>query len=118
MYEYEAEVMRVVDGDTIDVIFDMGMEIMFGNVRKPKRLRLYGINTPETFGVKKDSEEYAAGKKATEWLKERIEGKTVVIRTVQDKTGKYGRYLATVMLGGVNLNLEMVKLGLAVEYMK
>ena len=113
MYEYEADVVRVVDGDTVDVIFDLGFGIMFGNPGAPVRLRLYNINAPEIHGVKKGSEEYNEGMAAKEWLQDRIEGKRIVIRTIKDKTGKYGRYLAILIQGGENLNGEMVKLGYA-----
>ena len=54
MYTYHAEVLRVVDGDTVDVLIDVG----FSTFRK-ERVRLYGINTPET--RTKDLEEKARG---------------------------------------------------------
>ena len=58
-YLYKATVTRVVDGDTVDLEIDLGMSVF-----AKQRIRLAGINTPETYGVKKDSEEYAAGIKA------------------------------------------------------
>ena len=51
-YQYKAEVVRVVDGDTVDVLIDLGL-----NVFTKERIRLFGINTPETYGVKKGSAE-------------------------------------------------------------
>ena len=53
MYQYKAKVERIVDGDTIDVVIDLGFKITTN-----QRIRLAGINTPETYNVKKDSEEY------------------------------------------------------------
>ena len=53
MYKYKATVGRVVDGDTVDVVIDLGFKITTN-----QRIRLEGINTPETYSVKKDSEEY------------------------------------------------------------
>jgi len=92
MYEYKARVVRVVDGDTMDVSIDLG----FG-VYKRERIRLAGINTPETFGVKKTSDEYAAGMAAKEFVQSVCPvDSIIVIRTDKDKQGKYGRYIAYV----------------------
>jgi len=91
LFWYKATCTRVVDGDTADFDIDCGL-----HVHVHERIRIHGINAPETYGVRKDSEEYALGKKATEFAKNLIEGKEVWINTVKDKTGKYGRYLATV----------------------
>ena len=56
MYEYSAALMGVVDGDTVDVTVDLGFRI-----HREIRLRLAGIDTHETYGVSKDSEEYRRG---------------------------------------------------------
>lgn len=115
MYEYSAKVMRVVDGDTIDVDIDHG----FG-ITSRKRLRLFGVDAPETYGVKKESEEYEKGLAAKVWLDEMIGGKQVVVHTSKDRTGKFGRYLAKVYLpsgeGSIGLDViaEMVEAGHAV----
>jgi len=108
-FHYGAEVLHVVDGDTIDLKVDLGFRIY-----RELRVRLYGLDAPETFGVKKDSAEYAAGKKAADYLRSRIEGKWVVVRTHKDATEKFGRYLATVYLDGVNINQELLDQGYAV----
>jgi len=88
MYEYRAELLRVVDGDTIDVNVDLGF-----NITREIRLRLLGVDTHETYGVSHDSEEYQRGmeetKFVTEWLPDEF-----IIRT--EKKGKYGRYLAEI----------------------
>lgn len=110
MYEYKALVTRVVDGDTIDAEIDLG----FGMYSR-QRLRLYGINTPET--RTRDLEEKEAGLEAKKVVTDTILGKRVTIRT--EKAGKFGRYLVEVILeNGTNLNNYLVENGYAVEYMK
>lgn len=91
LYWYQAFVERVVDGDTLELMLDVGL-----SVHVKERVRLFGVDTPEVYGVKKDSEEYAAGMKASARTKELVEGKSVWVSTVKDKKGKYGRYLAHV----------------------
>lgn len=109
-YQYKAECLRVVDGDTIDLRVDLGMKI-----EHRVRVRLQGINTPETYGVKKDSEEYKLGLAAKERLIELIMGKSLTVVTEKDKTGKYGRYIATIYVDEVDVNDTLVKEGHAKE---
>jgi len=108
-WKYKAIVAHVVDGDTLDLNVDLG----FG-VSKFDRFRLFGINAPETYGVKHESAEYADGMKAKKWLIDKIEGANVTVETFKDKQGKYGRYLCVVYLGEENINEMLVKEGLAV----
>lgn len=97
MYEYQAKLVEVVDGDTQDVVVDLGFHL-----QRQIRLRLLGVDTHETFGVDHDSEEYRRGKRESEfvaaWLEaaaEAYDGEwPLLIRTA--KKGKYGRYLATI----------------------
>lgn len=90
MWEYRAEVDRVVDGDTVDFTVDLGF-----NVQTKIRTRLLGVDTHETYGVSHDSEEYELGKRETEWVQEWFdEADSVTIKT--QSTGKYGRWLATI----------------------
>ena len=111
MYEYSCKVEKVVDGDTIDVILDLGFDILYKS-----RVRLYGIDTPESRTRNKD--EKARGKMAGAFLEEAIEdGEKVVIQTkLKDSRGKFGRVLGDVVVDGVNLNKLMVKCHLAVAY--
>ena len=117
MYEYDAEVIRVIDGDTIEVLFDLGLGVF-----KKAKIRFARIDTPETYGVKKESAEYIAGKKATafviEWL-ERHDNKIRVV-TVKDKKGGFGRYLGEIYTREdsepVNLNDLLLSEGLAELY--
>jgi|TARA_R110000787_G_scaffold16914_3_gene53669 micrococcal nuclease len=111
MYEYSCEVKRVVDGDTVDVVLDLGFDILH-----KCRVRLYGIDTPESRTRNKD--EKARGKMAGAFLKEAIEdGKKVVIQTkLKDSKGKYGRVLGDVVVDNKNINQMMIKCHLAVAY--
>lgn len=96
LYFYKATCLRVVDGDTIDLDIDVGF-----HTHVHERVRLAGIDTPETYGVKKTSAEYAEGMKAKARVEELLlPGKKFefFIETVKDKTGKYGRYLAEVWI--------------------
>jgi len=111
-YVYDASVIRVVDGDTLDLLIDLGFRV-FTKVR----VRLFGVDTPETFGVKKESEEYQAGKEATHfvetWFTER---ENVLVKSHDGKPlgqGKYGRWLAVVLPrdGGMSLNEALLKNG-------
>ena len=112
MYKYKTIVDRVVDGDTIDVIIDLGFKIT-----THQRIRLQGINTPETYNVKRDSEEYKKGLAAKEFVIQRIEANEheAYIETDKD-VGKYGRYIAKIWLpdSDVSLNDELVQKGFAV----
>ena len=111
MYEYNCTVERVVDGDTIDVVLHLGFDIMYKS-----RVRLYGIDTPES--RTRDLDEKARGKMAGAFLKDAIEeGTKVVIQTeVKDSRGKYGRVLGNVVVDGVNINKKMIESYLAVAY--
>ena len=111
MYEYSCEVKKVVDGDTVDVVLDLGFDILYKS-----RVRLYGIDTPESRTRNKD--EKARGKMASAFLKEAIEdGEKVVIQTkLKDSRGKFGRVLGDVVVDDININQLMVKCHLAVAY--
>lgn len=108
-YCYKAHVVRVVDGDTIDVAIDLGF-----NVSIKERLRLARINAPEIYGVKKESLEYKQGMKSTQRVKELVENKDVIIET--SKKGKYGRYIAEVWVEGESVSDILLSEGLATEY--
>ena len=109
MYEYQCEVKRIVDGDTVDVIIDLGFSIHFST-----RVRLYGIDTPES--RTRDKDEKVRGFLSKDYLKERLDQGGVIIRTYRDKKGKFGRVLGEMVVGGRNINLLMVEENLAVKY--
>ncbi len=114
LYHYKAEVISVYDGDTVTLMIDQGMK-HFARVK----VRLVGINTPEIRTT--DLEEKERGYKAKNFLKDLIEGKTVVVHTV--KKGKFGRWLGVLWLYeedmtelGQSLNDLMIQEGHAVAY--
>jgi micrococcal nuclease len=113
MYEYSAEVLRVVDGDTVDVLFDCG----FSTFRK-ERVRLHGIDAPES--RTRDKEEKVKGLAAKARLQELIKNtsKKVIIKTELDKKGKYGRILGVIWDKDKkkNFNELLISEGHAVKY--
>jgi len=115
MYEYFVrEVKNVVDGDTIDVIIDLGFDILFSS-----RVRLAGIDTPESRTT--DKAEKALGLEAKEYLKKQLkDAKSVVIRTEKmDSSEKYGRILGWVYVNGESesINNKMINDGYAWGYL-
>jgi len=110
MYTYTAKVEKIVDGDTIDVNVDLG----FATFRK-ERLRFARINAWETRGAEKEQ-----GKLAKARVIELIPvGTTITIKTFRDKKGKYGRYIAEIIIeDGKNLNDILLNEGHARLYNK
>jgi micrococcal nuclease len=110
MYEYEIkEVTKVVDGDTVDVVFDVG----FSMFRK-ERIRLNGIDTPES--VTSDVHEKKLGLESKQFLQMWLSRQTK-LRAKTTKDDKYGRILAEVYGDdGVCVNEEMVRKGYAWAY--
>jgi micrococcal nuclease len=114
MYEYKAKLVRVVDGDTVDALIDCGFSIF-----KKERIRLYGIDAPES--RTRDKAEKKRGLAAKARLKELIkEGKNkFTVKTSIDKKGKYGRLLGELFEREDSLesyNQTLVKEGHATEY--
>ena len=109
MYEYKCEVKRIVDGDTVDVIIDLGFSILYST-----RVRLYGIDTPES--RTRDKDEKVRGFLSKYYLTDWLEKGDVIIRTHRDKKGKFGRVLGEMVVGGKNINLLMVDENHAVKY--
>lgn len=113
MYEYSAEVLRVVDGDTVDMLIDCG----FSTFRK-ERVRLHGINAPES--RTRDKEEKKRGLAAKARLQELIKNTSqkIIIKTELDKKGKYGRVLGVLWdeKKKKNFNKMLITEGHAVEY--
>ena len=91
MYEYRCKIVKVVDGDTVDVDIDLG----FGVWLKKQRVRLYGIDTPES--RTRDKVEKRYGLMAKEYLKEKL-GDGAILKTRLDGKGKYGRILGEFLL--------------------
>ena len=109
MYEYNCNVKRVVDGDTVDVIIDLGFDISYSS-----RVRLFGIDTPES--RTRDKDEKARGLISKDFLKSYLDKGGVVIRTRKDKKGKFGRILGEMVVEDININELMIKEHHAVKY--
>ena len=121
MYEYNAVLNRVVDGDTIDVTIDLGF-----NVWKKIRVRMEGINTPES--RTRDLEEKKRGLAAKDRLVEILKFNDNKCVLKVSGVGKYGRALATVLVNSlsplngedgitlVDVNKQLIEEGHAVEY--
>ena len=100
-----------MDGDTVDVDIDLGFDMIFSK----QRIRLYGIDTPES--RTRDKEEKFYGKLAGQFLKDQCKkGSCITLRTHLDKKGKYGRILGEIIVDGVNINQLMIEEHMAVEY--
>ena len=114
MYTYKIEVLRVVDGDTIDAKIDLGFDISV-----KKRVRFLGINTPES--RTRDLEEKKRGLAAKERVKELLESAEEVQLTSHG-VGKFGRCLGEIDFACPdsftmkNLNKQLIEEGHAVEY--
>lgn len=116
MYEYRIKnVIKVIDGDTIDVDIDLGMN----TVRANERIRLAGIDTPESRTT--DKAEKALGLESKEYLKSKLkDAKFMVIKTeLPDSTEKFGRMLGWIYIDGdtVSINDHMINDGYAWAYM-
>ena len=115
MYEYRVKkVLKVVDGDTIDVDIDLGFNISYY-----QRVRLAGIDTPESRTT--DKKEKELGLEVKDKLKKAIDAATsVVIKTEKpDSSEKYGRILGWVFLDDnkVSINQTLIDEGYAWGYM-
>ena len=113
MHQYKAKLVRVVDGDTLDLSVDLGFNITIN-----ERFRLYGIDTPET--RTRDLEEKEQGLKAKQFVIDNLKDREIYIDTFKGK-GKYGRWLAKIFYkveenGLINLNDLLVSKGLAKTY--
>ena len=111
MFEYKCKLLRVIDGDTVDVDIDLG----FGVWLRKQRIRLYGIDTPES--RTRDKEEKFYGKLSAKFLKEQCKNSSeIFLKTYLDKKGKFGRILGELIVEGVNINKMMIEKYMAVEY--
>lgn len=104
LYVYRAEYIRNYDGDTVTFMVDVGLT----SYRK-LTVRLYDVDTHELRS--KDVTDKALAYEAKEFAKNFLKGKEIFIKTIRDKTGKYGRYLAHVYVDGVSLSKELRRNG-------
>jgi len=114
MYEYRANVVKVVDGDTVDVDIDLG----FGICMKDERVRIMGIDTPES--RTRDKVEDLFGEAAKARVGQLLSGdvvlKTQIARNGEDMKGKFGRILGDFKIGDKMLTDILIEEGHAVAY--
>ena len=110
MYRYKVDVTRVVDGDTVDVDIDLG----FGMVYKKQRVRMKGIDTPES--RTRDLVEKKFGLASKKFLKEELKDKEIEL--VSHDKGKFGRILGELFVGDstYSINKLMIDNYFAVLY--
>ena len=110
MYEYSCKIIRVVDGDTVDVDIDLG----FNHWIHGERIRLFGVDCPECRS--RNKEEKAAGLAAKNFVKGLLHDGGTYTLTTREK-GKFGRYLGVIMLNdNTSVNAALVSEHLAVPY--
>ena len=95
LYSYNAYVIGIYDGDTITCDIDVGFDIII----KKQKIRLYGIDTPELRGDERDM-----GLIIRDKLREKILHKWVLLCTIKDTKGKYGRWLGIIKYDNININ--------------
>lgn len=106
-YRYKTLCTNVVDGDTIDCTVDLGFQMSMKG-----RFRLARINTPEINSP--DEKIRVKGQESRQFVVDNLLNKNFEVMSI--KVEKYGRYLAEVYIGELNLNDELIRLGLATKY--
>ena len=106
-----SKVIKIIDCDTIDVMLDLGFDIMYKS-----RVRLFGIDTPESRTRDKVEKKY--GLMSKKFLQDELKSASKLsIKTYKgEETGKFGRILGDVFVDGKSVNMKMVKEGHAVQY--
>ena len=107
MYKYNAKLERVVDGDTVDALVDLGVDTW-----KKVRIRMMGMNAPES--RTRDLEEKKKGLAAKDRLIELLGDGTFILQS--HGVGKYGRCLGTLWVEDIDVNKTLISEGHAVEY--
>ena len=111
MYEYKCKITRVVDGDTVDIDIDLG----FGVWLHKERVRIYGIDTPESRTRDKVEKKY--GLMAKEFVKQFVKGDSIKLTTQKyDAKGKFGRILGDIIVDNKSLSDTMIQEHHAVIY--
>ena len=112
MYEYKCRILRVIDGDTVDVDIDLG----FGIWRHRERVRIFGIDTPES--RTRDLVEKKFGLAAKKFVRDNLPiGSIQTLVTMKDKKGKFGRILGELWYAGEhNINQKLIDNHHAVAY--
>ena len=102
MYNYQAQVTQVHDGDTVTADIDLG----FGTWLKGQKIRLAGLNAPEL--------RLPEGAISRDFLANLVTGRAVMIDTIKDRKEKYGRWLGVLWVGKVNVNELLIAKNLAI----
>ena len=109
MFKYNATVIRVVDGDTVDAMVDLGFSTF-----KKVRIRMHGINAPES--RTRDLEEKKKGLAAKARLTELLEDADNKFILVSHGVGKFGRCLGDIRIDQKSVNLQLINEGHGTEY--
>lgn len=107
-YDYDATLLRIIDGDTVELIVDLGFKVTI-----TEKFRIWGINAPEM--------NTPDGQMSKDHLASLLRGSmgvhnALAVNTIKDKKDKYGRYLLIIYFGKTTVNELMVNDGYAVEY--
>jgi micrococcal nuclease len=115
-YTYSAELAGVVDGDTVDLIVDLGFRVTFRD-----RFRLYGPDPAGKLGLNAPEMSTPEGRAAKKWLSNFFAARAPntgflqTVHTIRDKREKFGRWLAVILLAdGTNVNQALIDAGHAV----
>ena len=109
MYEYDAKIVRVIDGDTIDALIDLGFSVLI-----KKRIRMSGINAPES--RTRDLAEKKLGLAAKERLQNILNDNNGSFTLVSHGVGKYGRCLGEIFIGDKSVNEQLIIEGIVRRY--
>lgn len=112
LYTYRAQLNSVYDGDTCRLDIDLGLSIWSKN----EKVRLARINAPELKG-----ETLIQARQSRDFLRQNLEDQILIIETIRDRKGKYGRYIVEIWRqdesgNWLNINDLMVQEGFAREY--
>jgi micrococcal nuclease len=112
MYEYNCKIVRIIDGDTVDVNIDLGFAVWLNK----QRIRLFGVDTPES--RTRDAVEKKFGIMAKNFVKGRLPvGSMQILRTrLDDSRGKFGRILGEFVLEETTLNQLLIVTNNGVPY--
>ena len=103
-FRYSAIITSVHDGDTVTAQIKLGLNVVLFE----KKVQLFGIDAPEIYG--KDKEK---GIKARNRLRQLVNGRIIVLRTIEDKIDESGGILAVILLDGFSINDRLVAEGFA-----
>jgi len=112
LYHYRAKVLEIYDADTIRVELNLGFGLIWrGSDNRGVEIRLYGLNAPEMKGSDKTK-----GTISRDRLREQLLGQVITLKTIKDKSEKFGRYLGILIKeDGTNINEWLIKEGLAIK---